>query len=231
MKKLSVGLGFLVLAFLFGTIPAAFAEEGEKDLWTGPYVGLVFGMGDGGIQETPDFGRNQAEVDGGVFGALVGYNRRVGGSNLILGVEADVGKANISGSRTEDLCPGCVVSDVDTTETTIQWLNTFRGRIGYDMGRTMPYVTAGAVYGEVKTSIRNERRFGALVQTSNSWAEQAVLGYTLGAGMEYAATKKVTIGIEWLNLNVRLLDVADNFSARDVVLSGNIARASVKMSF
>lgn len=229
MKKLSA-LGLLVLAFL-SAIPAVFAEEGQKDPWTGPYIGLTVGMGEGEVQETPDFERNQAQLDGSIFGVLVGYDYRIGDSKIISGIAGSIGKGNISGSRTEDLCPGCVVSNIDTTETRIEWLNTLYVRLGYDMGDFLPYLLGGIVIGEAETSVRNVRRLGGSVDTAGSWTKQAFVGGMLGFGLDYRITEKITIGARFARVEFDLLETANNSSFRGIGLSGNIAQAEIKLSF
>lgn len=231
MKKLSSGLGFLVFAFLLAAVPAAFAEEGEKDRWTGPYVGLVAGMGTGEVQETPDFERNQAKLDGGLFGVLAGLNYRVGNSKIIFGIGGRIEKGSISGSRTEDLCPGCPVSNTETTETRIDWLNQLYAEIGYDMGNILPKVFGGIVYGEAKISTRTERRFGGLVDTAGSWAKQGFVGSLFGVGVDYRITEEITVEGRLERTKIGLIDTANNSSFRGVDVSGNIAQVAVKMSF
>src|SRR5688500_2044657 len=63
--------------------------------WTGAYVGLNGGFGWGEV-DSPSVG--VFDVDGGVFGAQIGYNYDLGG--FVLGAEADVQWSGIAGETT-----------------------------------------------------------------------------------------------------------------------------------
>ena len=229
MKK-SIGLFLIVAAFLTA-VPAAFAKD--EDRWTGPYVGLTLGHVQGDAQEVPDQKRPQAKLNGELYGVVIGYNHRVGESNLVLGVESDFQRASIEGSRTEDLCPGCVVSNINETKIEMDWLNTIRARIGYlaNDEKILIYVDAGPGYGRAKTSILNTRRFGGLINTSHSWAEQGVFGYTFGAGIDCAITKNVTLGAGWRHITFDILKVASNFSTGNTTISEDAFSVALKLGF
>ena len=114
--------------------------------WTGFYLGGHTGYGSG------SFGPNtNAEPLQGVFfppsvtgmigGFQAGYNRQLA-NKVVLGVEAD-----ISFGSPVDI-PRLAPAPFNST---IDYIATARGRIGYAMGTWMPYVTGGIAWG---TTIR-----------------------------------------------------------------------------
>ena len=51
------------------------------------------------------------------------------------------------------MCGGAFSCQTENT-----WLGTARARLGYSFGRFMPYVTGGAAFGDIKTTINGARQ-------------------------------------------------------------------------
>ncbi|MBN8993511.1 MAG: cell envelope biogenesis protein OmpA, partial [Rhizobiales bacterium] len=116
--------------------------------WTGFYLGGHVGYGAG------SFGPNtNAEPLQGVFfphsvtgltgGFQAGYVRQLA-SKLVLGAEADISFG--SPVDVPRLTPALF-------DSTIDYIATARGRIGYAMGPWMPYVTGGLAWGTTHVSL------------------------------------------------------------------------------
>lgn len=110
----------------------------------------------------------------GVYSAGVraGYNRQFGA--FVLGAEADVG--NMLGSATE-------IGNGGTLKQT--WNGGARVRAGVAMDRTLVYGLVGYNYMKFQA--------GGTVTSGNKWRG----GYEVGAGIEYAVLKNISIGLEY----------------------------------
>ncbi len=128
--------------------------------WGGLYVGgnagfvvarnpSTYEIGPGGAVP-PNLETFDLAPDGYLGGAQIGYNWQMGA--WVLGVEAD-----IQGSTARDR-DSCVLACTDASGTIafdqkVSYLGTARGRVGYTIGATLFYATAGFAFGETKTAI------------------------------------------------------------------------------
>jgi outer membrane immunogenic protein len=144
--------------------------------WDGFYAGI----NGGGAFGTSfwDLANTNFTVAGWMFGGQVGYNMQFG--RFIAGLEADFDYADIGGNTNAG---GCVT----TCTLRNRYLGTGRGRFGYAMDRFFPYFTAGVAYGQLEAS-----RGG--VATTTTWR----IGYTVGAGLEFATFDNWTAKAEYL---------------------------------
>lgn len=158
--------------------------------WTGFYVGVVggynWGKSDWTIQDTGDYARFDA--NGGFVGGTVGYNYQFY-NNVVLGLETDL---SWSGAKGDIPCPNADF----TCETKNRWIGTLRPRLGYAFDRFLPYVTAGAAYGNVRLSARDNTT-GDTFSDSNTR-----FGWAAGAGVEYAFTDQLTAKVEYLHTDL-----------------------------
>ncbi len=184
--------------------------------WTGFYIGVNGGGGwgrsswDNAVSPTGGF-----DLSGGLVGGTVGFNLQNG--PFVFGVEGDVDWSNIKGTTTNAVCPaGC--------ETRNDWLGTARGRIGYAFDRLLPYVTGGAAFGNVKASI-----------PGFSGAEDTRVGWTAGAGVEYAFTNNLSAKVEYLHVDLGKFDCGLSCGAPvgpdDVKFQSDIVRAGLNFRF
>jgi outer membrane immunogenic protein len=171
--------------------------------WTGCYIGLSGGAKGIGPRDTAfipaagiapaaqlDLGRGEAET--WLAGGQVGCNYQSG--KWVFGVEGD-GHAQRWGtsSTISGALPIPFVAG-DTFDLNSHWQASARARVGYAMDRTMFYVTGGAAFTGVKATT-NYIPFGIFpgILTSDS---RNLVGWTIGAGVEYAATDNFTLGLE-----------------------------------
>jgi outer membrane immunogenic protein len=114
---------------------------------------------------------------GYLFGAQAGYNWQAGA--WVLGVEADIQGTT---AREHDTC---IVACSDAAGTTaydqkLSYFGTVRGRVGYSIGATLFYATAGYAYGETKTTLAAAVN-SPLVQFPFNHSKG---GYAVGGGIE-----------------------------------------------
>lgn len=148
--------------------------------WAGLYLGGNVGSGWARNRTSYVFSNaNEAfnlSPEGFIGGGQIGYNWQAG--NWVAGIEAD-----IQGSlqRDDDACiTRCLVTQNSSFDSKLPWLGTVRGRLGYSLGSTLLYGTAGYAYGGVKTRI-TAVGLGAPVDVTASGSRS---GWTVGGGIE-----------------------------------------------
>jgi opacity protein-like surface antigen len=122
--------------------------------WTGFYVGGflggVYGNTDIRIVGDPNNAGNNPRVAGALGGFEAGYNYQAP-NNWVVGVEGDVGAANLHGARTCGTDAGRDPNGLQVRfpaaylncESTANWMATAAVRLGYALGRTLYYVKGG----------------------------------------------------------------------------------------
>ena len=174
--------------------------------WTGAYVGLYGGGGWGHSNTSAPFA-SSSNLSGGVAGGTLGYNYQVG--QAVFGVEGDLGWSNIQGSAICGAGFSC--------STRNDWLGTVRGRLGYAVDRFMPYVTGGAAFGDIKTSVAGVGD-----------ARSTKAGWTLGGGIEAAIAGPWTAKVEYLYVD---LGRGGSILGSDANFHTNIVRAGLNYRF
>jgi outer membrane immunogenic protein len=181
--------------------------------WTGFYIGLNGGYGwnqttgnsscinPGGVLfgtgcDAPNSGA--VSPSGGLFGAQAGYNLQSG--PIVWGLETDIQWSDIKGSGAlTDLCcePAPVAAGTFTGTSSLDWFGTVRGRFGYLVTpNALLYATGGMIYGDEKVS--NSVVYPATGLVYPASASSTQVGWTAGAGLEYAFTGSVSAKIEGL---------------------------------
>ncbi|MFK4811300.1 outer membrane protein [Devosia sp. ZW T5_3] len=162
-------------------IDPIYAPSAAVNDWSGFYAGVFGGYGQGTANA---FGAD-SDIDGWLAGGAVGANFAL--SDLIVaGLVADVAWSNISG----------VTGGADVN---LDWVGSVRGRIGYNGGSFLPYLTGGLAVAGVSLDIPVD-------STSATYA-----GWTIGAGVEIAATE---------NLSIDLLYRYSDYGDKDMTLVG-----------
>ena len=178
--------------------------------WSGFYLGLNGGYGFG--KSNWDFPAVSPSPKGGLFGVTLGYNFQTGA--WLWGAEGDIDYSTMKGSA--DCAPGV------TCETKNSWLATARGRLGYaGWDRWLPYITGGGAYGQVKMTpaVGN-------VESKNR------LGYTFGAGVEYALLANWTVKAEYLYVDLGTSNCSGcGVTGTDVTFKENLIRAGLNYRF
>lgn len=185
MKSMSFGTAALLAMStgVAGADPAAIPPASSFD-WTGAYVGIQAGHAWG--SSTYDIAVNEAffqyDPQGWFGGIFVGYTHQFD-NGLTIGVEGEINVADIESGRTY-ISNWPTVAPNEFADSKIKWQGSLRGRFGYGFGRLLPYVTGGiafAGYDHSVTWLPETQPFG-----------DAYLGWTVGAGLEYALTDNLT---------------------------------------
>jgi len=174
--------------------------------WTGLYVGINGGGGWGRSDFSAPLASGSFNTSGALVGGTLGFNYQMG--QVVFGLEGDIDWSNLRGSGT---CAGlsCSVRN--------NWLGTARGRLGYAIDRFMPYVTGGAAFGDIKTSVAG---------LGDSRTTKA--GWTVGGGIEAAIAGPWTAKVEYLYVD---LGRGGSVLGSDAKFQTNIVRAGLNYRF
>ncbi|MGA3304241.1 MAG: outer membrane beta-barrel protein [Methylovirgula sp.] len=197
--------------------------------WAGLYAGVSGGWGWGHAEHTDASGFDSGvyTLDGGIVGGTLGYNWQMYG--LVVGFDGDGSGAWIRGS-TPGAFPGCgslyCASRLDA-------LGTVRGRVGFAYDRFMPYLTGGAAIGDI------HGHEGAPGGGAFGDGSSAIVGWTIGVGLEAKIAPQWSAKIEFLHVDLGNHPVFNDIGvpgfagpvAQNVRFSSEIVRAGLNYQF
>lgn len=159
--------------------------------WTGFYAGAQLGYGWGRLQTDEvlisDGGSSRSDpwsANGFLGGIHAGYNQAYG--PLVLGAEVDVEASGVTGSLNQPYA--------GLMDTRIDVQGSLRARLGYTVGPALLYATGGVAVARVSTTYDAVAN-GSGTKTDSS--SHALVGWTLGAGLEYAFARNWTTRVEY----------------------------------
>jgi outer membrane immunogenic protein len=161
----TTALGFTSSAFAADLIIDTPAGPGVVDVsstWSGPYVGVFVGYQSGELTSPSPF-VNGIEISGYSIGVVAGADFAIA-DGIVAGVAADL-----------------AWNDVGALSYTSGWNGSLRGRLGFDGGVFLPYVTAGLAFAGGE--------FGGIKNTHFGW--------TAGAGVEIALADKLSLDLQY----------------------------------
>ena len=156
--------------------------------WTGLYLGGELGW----IRKDPEyttgalvlgtpFVASAASSKNGVsYGILAGYDYQIG--SLVFGIEGDLQGWTVGTIRYTS-----ITGDFLTAHS--KWGGSVRGRLGYAADHALFYFTGGAAFSSNETSIPTT---GISIG-----GDDTRVGWTVGAGIDYAITNNWFAGIEY----------------------------------
>lgn len=143
--------------------------------WEGPYVGIFGGYAWGTYEDNGPVG-GETDLSGWLLGVAAGANFAVA-DGIVAGVVADVAWADV----------GFDLSDIFEDNTfNLDWIGSLRGKLGFDGGSFLPYLTAGLAVAGTTAYYDNN----VLVDES-----QVHVGWTAGAGVEVAVADNVSLDL------------------------------------
>lgn len=175
--------------------------------WSGFYAGAHIGVANGRIRATdvqePDsgfftdlvpagtegFSFNDTNVAGGVH---LGYQWQ--SSQFVFGGEATWTATGIDKTITSPYFP-----DSDTETGKLEHYATVVGRVGYAFDRFMVYAKGGYAGGEVSFNAHDCCYANRGVSYDQSGWQN---GYAVGAGIDYALTDKLTLGLDYTHIDL-----------------------------
>jgi len=159
------------------------------------------------------FFENTINARNGMAGVTFGYNAQSG--SVVYGVETDIDAAWMTTNWGAPPCFAC--------EIQLRYFGTLRGRLGYAVGKALPYITAGLAYGSLSTA--------SLV--SGTTETETKFGWTAGAGVEYAMFGAWSVNAEYLyfELDRMTCGTLTCGSEVEVKLKGNLVRTGFNYRF
>ncbi|WP_457797369.1 alginate export family protein [Methylocystis sp. S23] len=149
-----------------------------------------------------------ANLSGFVGGFQVGTNWRFD-SNIVAGLEADLRavSGNTDGSWQTNAIPSGANGFVNYSQrtTTLNYLGTLRGRLGYLVTPTVQlYGTGGMAYGGVtsNTALLTRRAAGTNVTNATALFQDSLIGWTAGGGVEWAFMPNWSVKAEYLRYDL-----------------------------
>jgi outer membrane immunogenic protein len=197
-----------------GYLGGVFDDMTWGEVSDGEYDGKSFTLGTGTLDLT---------AAGFVGGVQAGYNF-MATENFLLGIEADIQGSSIKGEVSAS------VTDPDfnlvTAGTSLDWYGTLRARAGYAQDRFLAYVTGGLAYGQTTSSI-------SFIDTYEGSVQLDRVGWTVGAGVEYALTDNISLKTEYSYVDLGTEDVLSGSYPQDYFdlegsLGSNVAFHTVK---
>lgn len=165
--------------------------------WSGFYIGAHIGGGWAdpsltNLTNTTPWGdlvpgdRVRTDNSGVLGGGQIGFNWQTG--NIVFGLEASFSGAGIDGNVTS---PFGTADDQFKTSINSLFLGT--GRIGYAFNNWMLYVTGGYAGADVRARVSDTVLPNVGAGSDSKWLS----GYTVGAGLEYAITQNLSLGLQY----------------------------------
>jgi outer membrane immunogenic protein len=212
MKSRLIHIGLAIAALLAVPVAAQAADLGPAPSykapayvapsyfsWSGFYVGVNAGYGFG---KADAGGGADVKPSGFIAGGTVGYNLQTG--LWVWGIEGDFDYSAMK-------------DEVGGVDVKAPWFGTVRGRIGYaGWGNLLPYITGGAAFAKLDVDA------GAAGDDSDTR-----VGWTLGAGLEYALWSNWSVKVEYLYADLGTYDIGGG----DVDFTTNIVRAGLNYRF
>ncbi len=225
---------FLAGAMLLGLASGAFGADAVIDEvvvvdtaynWSGIYVGAQVGYawGDRDVDFSDIPVTSNPEPNGILGGAYLGYNAQLS-NGIVVGVEGDFAFTDLhdsDGLTAPAPLPG------QSFEVDVNWTAAVRARLGYAAGRFLPYLAGGVAFADV-----DHEGFSAPNASAGTGSDTFV-GWTIGAGAEYAFTDNVIVRAEYRYTDFGSEDYAGdpNFEARSVDLKTNDIRFGISYKF
>ena len=194
MRCSSLRAAFTIAAIFAATTTAT---AGEKDRWTGFYVGGHLGSAWTDANWTwniPDNANIPLQTDyissssksSFAGGAQFGYQHRIG--MIVPGIEVSYTGHSATGTTVIDDGSG----DIRTLRGRVGNIFTAAARLGIAHERWLGYVKGGVSWAQVE--LESTRASDGATETSSSGLAR---GFTYGTGLEYALTNNISLGGEY----------------------------------
>ena len=204
MNKSHIFATMLAIATMGSSAYAADMVMEPVSDWSGLYLGVHAGYVFGDVDADGD----DADIEGFLGGALVGYNMQ--SDSLVFGIEADFGIGDVDGE------------DFSAADLSYEMKHNahIRGRLGMDMDMFLPFIAAGLAVGNFEVTEQG----GAADDTNTLW------GFTIGAGVDVKASENLVIRAEYLYDDYGSKDF-DVYSGVDVGFDTHTVRAALIWQF
>lgn len=178
--------------------------------WDGLFIGAFAGAGWGTVVDEDGLtalATNELDLTGWQAGVAAGFNVTVSEA-IVAGLVGDIAWSNISGENV-----------ADDFAYDVNWTGSVRARLGIDGGAFLPYVTGGLAFANA---------------TANDGVEensQTHIGWTVGAGVEFAVADNVSLDLQYRYSDFGSKDYALDTSPTALSLTSHAITAGVNFKF
>jgi outer membrane immunogenic protein len=193
--------------------------------WSGIYLGVNGGYAFGQSNWTnAGASTGNFSTNGFLVGGTLGANYQTG--PYLVGFEGDIDWSSLRGNSSVAACVGLGAPAGTTCQTNSDWLGTARARVGYAFDRLLIFGTGGAAFGNMRA---------VLNPPGTSFSIPPQLGWTVGAGVEYAFTEAISAKVDYLFVNLGTAAcptaIGCGIPSASFSLSENLVRAGVNYRF
>jgi outer membrane immunogenic protein len=187
-----------ILATLMAMLTTGSVSANDVN-WTGGYIGGQVGVGRALTEFhaptwPPDGGHVNASLDGFFGGIYGGYNFELE-NGVVVGADIDFALSAIAGSTRDLTSNGGVAIRDHLLEGQLTRSGAARVRVGYDAGQWLPYIAGGVAVGQYDLYV------GHPGNHTDADADLTFVGWTIGAGVEYAVSANVSLRTEYRYTN------------------------------
>ena len=159
----------------------------------------------------PGSGASSADASSWVAGGHAGYNWQQGAT--VFGFATDLQGTHLGTSENARLTypPGSTILPTDLANTTslVDWYGTLRGQVGISSGPWLLYGTAGLAYGH--SSLSTLFRTAGLSLSAQT--DDVRVGWTGGAGFKYLVRPNLSVGFQYLYVDLGSIGLTGTTSA------------------
>lgn len=178
--------------------------------WDGLFIGAFVGAGWGTLDDSVDAGldmpTDELDLNGWLAGVNAGVNFTISEA-IVAGLVGDIAWSDISGAD------GDASFDVD-------WVGSIRGRLGFDGGAFLPYVTGGLAFASATA-----------VDGFGFEDSQTHIGWTVGAGVEFAVADNVSLDLQYRYSDYGSADYALDTDPTELSFTSHAITAGVNFKF
>lgn len=206
----------------------------ESLIWGGAYIGGQVGYDWAKTSlssNSPFFPDLSQKANGFVGGLYAGYNWEFSNA-YVFGLEGDINYADLSQNTNGSAGINNLVVNA-SWNTRVQWEGAVRARFGINYDRWLPYIAGGVAFAGVKDNISTVLTSpGTVPRTDNEDISKTRIGFTIGAGVDYALTNNLLLRAEYRYSDYGKKDILSNNTASiESKLSTNNVRLGIAYKF
>jgi outer membrane immunogenic protein len=182
--------------------PANTQPSDRRAQWRGWYLGAAMGYAgtaDSFGDVSTDVGGNTSEeglTTTGLTAGIVGGYNVITNSDLFYGFEGDI---NTMSNAQHLAYNDSVTGDLAQEKAAWSGYGTMRGRLGFALDPGLLFITGGLAIADIERSYT----FPGSAPVVTGFSEQGLsVGWTAGAGAEFAVTQKISISTEYLRVQL-----------------------------
>lgn len=189
----------------------------ETSIWGGGYIGGQVGYSWAKNKLYGGDDNISANSNGFMGGVYAGYNWEFSNAYLF-GLEGDINYSDLSKDTDIE-----VNNRGSVWNSRVEWEGALRARFGINYERWLPYIAGGLAFAGVKHNLTTGN-------TDIGTASHTAVGFTIGAGMDYALTNNLLLRAEYRYSDYGKQDIVEN-SLVEAKLTTNNIRLGIAYKF